>query len=695
MRSKKNKKALIIKITIVLILFGLIISFFIANYLSISMKTEFKYFLKNSEIYSLNNIFSNFFVDEMSNKLFIAISAIVISLLLYVVFLSSKKTKYAYDVKLIKLTDTIEIPSPAGKFQHGSAWFIEEQDFDNKFKYVCINKNIDLIKKLIDHKEYKLNDLSSKLFDSGGLVLGKKDIKNTEKIYYVNEDTHSLIIGATRSGKTRSIVLQSIGVTALAGENLVISDPKGELYLYTCEFLEQLNYEVVTIDFSNTNLSNKYNFLQPVIDYVNADDINKAIEVTSDITNSLVGKQTGEPIWHNGECSVISFAILAVVIENKNKPQYQNLTNVYFFISEMCKVNDEGQMHLNAYFEDLKRDTKFGINHPALVEAKISEIAPSKTRGSFFTSALTTLRLFSNSNIYSMTCETDFKINDTSKKRAIFIILPDEKTTYYKIASLFVSSYYVMCVQNAKSRGNRLPIRTNFMLDEFGNFSVIPDFCAKITVGGGYGLRFNLFIQSFKQLDAVYEENDSVTIQDNCDTLVYLKANLSETRQAISDRLGKYTVAATSDSTSINGGSSDAQSGGGNYSSSTSLMERPLLTADEVGRIERPYVLVIRSNEKAILKSPDMSNYIFNELYGLGTKEHNINIIMERQNLREEKELKKMQIWTIWEKYKNQNEKENLKKDSNKTDQSDELMKKLYNANVNKVIEDKQKEEKE
>lgn len=37
---------------------------------------------------------------------------------------------------------------------------------------------------------------------------------------------HSLTVGATRSGKTRCLVLQSIGNTALAGENMIISDPK-------------------------------------------------------------------------------------------------------------------------------------------------------------------------------------------------------------------------------------------------------------------------------------------------------------------------------------------------------------------------------------------------------------------------------------------------------------------------------------
>ena len=42
----------------------------------------------------------------------------------------------------------------------------------------------------------------------------------------VNKDLHSLTIGATRSGKTRCLVLESINNIALSGENMIVSDPK-------------------------------------------------------------------------------------------------------------------------------------------------------------------------------------------------------------------------------------------------------------------------------------------------------------------------------------------------------------------------------------------------------------------------------------------------------------------------------------
>ncbi len=102
-----------------------------------------------------------------------------------------------------------------------------------------------------------------------------------------------------------------------------------------------------------------------------------------------------------------------------------------------------------------------------------------------------------------MTNVSDYKPKETGKKRALCIILPDEKTTYYSLANLFITQLYIELVKSVDERGGRLKNRVNFLLDEFGNFAQIPDFSNKLTVGGGRGIRFNLFLQSFAQLDEI------------------------------------------------------------------------------------------------------------------------------------------------------------------------------------------------
>ena len=85
----------------------------------------------------------------------------------------------------------------------------------------------------------------------GGVVVGMKKEGDKEKIYFIGDDCHLLCVGATRSGKSRCLVLESICLLGLAGESIFCSDPKAELFQYTSEFLKKLGYEVLVLDFKN------------------------------------------------------------------------------------------------------------------------------------------------------------------------------------------------------------------------------------------------------------------------------------------------------------------------------------------------------------------------------------------------------------------------------------------------------------
>ena len=398
---------------------------------------------------------------------------ILIELVIFFYFNMNSNGVFKTDVN--NITDKLKTPQVVGQGQHGTARWLTKKEFNKCFK--C---NI-------------LNDETTS-FNSGGIIVGYDKNKKCEKIHYIDDNIHSLVVGATRSGKTRSIVLQTVGNLGLAGESMIISDPKAEIYHYTSEFLKKLGYEIITLDFKNPTKSTRYNFLQPVIDAVKKQDYRKAEEYAWDITQSLVGNEDTkmEKIWRDGEMSVIAGAIMSVVFDNIDNPEYQNLTNVYAFISEMCRTVGQQQMPINKYIETLPP------NHPASSIFNIARIAPEKTRGSFFTSALTTLRLFTSKSIYGMTCSSDFSLKQAGRKKtATYIILPDEKTTYYPLASLFVYQNYVSLVEDADSRGGELSVRVNYILDEFGNFTTIPAFGNMLTVAGGRKIRFNLFLQSF------------------------------------------------------------------------------------------------------------------------------------------------------------------------------------------------------
>ncbi len=499
--------------------------------------------------------------------------------------------------------------------------------------------------------------------DGGGIVVGmEKKFKGT-KTYFIPDDVHTLCIGATRSGKSRSVVLPTVCTLAMAGESMIISDPKGELYAYTSEYLKKKDYYTVALDFRNPKKSVRYNLLQEIIDAVNRDDIEKAKELASSMAESLGGsanEHTGEKIWTEGEKAVLAATIMAVVYDNRDHPEYQNLTNVYLFIAEMCKIGE--RMPLDDYLADID------YNHPAKALLAAALVAPSKTRGSFYASALATLRLFVDNYIYNITSSSDFSFSEIPEKKcAIFIILPDEKKTYYNIASLFVDSLYCKLVQIADARGGRLKIRCNFILDEFGNFSRIPDFETKMTVGAGRGIRFDLFIQSMSQIEEVYGKNNAQTVFTNCVVWIYLSSD-PETHKQISARCGKYTCSSQSRSASASTGLIAPA----NSSASIQLISRDLLTPDEVGHIQRPYMLVMYGDKyPAMMYAPDLSKTVYNKILGMGDKEHNRVLREEADKARPEKIGKiEIQAWGIWEKYtqdrKGGGQKNSAKKDARK-----------------------------
>lgn len=462
----------------------------------------------------------------------------------------------------------------------------------------------------------------------GGLPVLFEKNGNTTEATIIDKDRHSAMIGTTRIGKGRRIFLPTIGILAMAGENMLIPDPKGENYLYSKDALIRMGYQVLQLDFRQPKKSMRYNFLQLVIDAVDRGEMAEAINLCWDIASQLVGEATGEKIWTNGEASIIAGAIMAVVYDNRvpERKKYQNMTNVYFFIAESSKEIKEGKIKLEEYEENLSYD------HPSKGLFAIAIAAPDRTLGSFTTSALTTLNLFTNPYIYQMTRESVFRFADmVRKKTAVFLILPDEKDTYHSLAALFVSMHYQYMVGQANRFGGKLPIRWNYLLEEFGSFPKIPAMSSMLTAGAGRGIRFLLVLQDFAQLDEKYGHDQAKTIRNNCENLIYLKTDDTDTVEALSKRLGTYTIYSPSKSKNLN---KNLEVSGSTVSAN--FAPRELLKPEEIKRIESPYYLLFHRKLPFISTAPDLSEWVFNAIYGLGDEDYNKGVYMVRNFLRKE-----------------------------------------------------------
>lgn len=170
------------------------------------------------------------------------------------------------------------------------------------------------------------------------------------------------------------------------------------------------------------------------------------------------------------------------------------------------------------------------------------------------------------------------------EKSAIFLILPEEDTTKNFIASLMIQNLARELFAVANEHGGKLPNRAVFYCDELGTmppFDILPLFSA----GRSRRLTLVPIIQSLAQLEKNYGKEGSEIMCDNCqDTIFGGFAPNSQTAESLSKNLGSRTV--------LSGSVTQGQS---NNSQSLQMIERPLMSPDELKSMPKGSFVVMKT----------------------------------------------------------------------------------------------------
>ena len=82
-------------------------------------------------------------------------------------------------------------------------------------------------------------------------------------------------------------------------------------------------------------------------------------------------------------------------------------------------------------------------------------------------------------------------------------------------------------------------------------------------------------------------------------------------------------------------------------------MTRKLLEINELQEIDRPYLLITSRVKPAIMESPDLSEWYFNTMFGMGDKDHNIKLRKYRNQARRVMDISgELNSWGIWNSYR-------------------------------------------
>lgn len=415
-----------------------------------------------------------------------------------------------------------------------------------------------------------------------GLVAGAVQARGPVRDAWVlGKDGHNILLGAPGAGKSLRVILPSLAVIAESGENLVVTDPKGELKEAVGGYLAHQGYRVITLDLRNPAQSVRWNPLQPISQAIQEHRWSDADKAANDLATLLAAQ--GAPGGENNQFFLQSSrmigAALALLVADQAPPEARHLASVYHVLTQHA-ADLEGLIQA------------LPIAHPARRVYGPMRTGSPETRQNQMSVVAVSLSLFADTNIAWLTGANEFDpAMLVQPKTAVFIVVPDDTTTYYPLAALFVTQILQALAQAASQRsGRQLAVPVHMVLDEFGNFPRIPDFEQAIGVARGRGIRITLTLQALSQLDDRYGATTANTMRNSCNTWVYLSANDPETARLVSDKVGQTTIETTSRG-------QNWQTGSRQYSENTNTTGRALLAPDEVLRWHPDHTLVLRAGQ--------------------------------------------------------------------------------------------------
>ena len=360
-------------------------------------------------------------------------------------------------------------------------------------------------------------------------------IMKPNKVWVDDGGYHNLVIGSTGAGKTQTTVLPMVNLLAKHDESMIITDPKGEIYENTSNYLKSLGYNIVLLNFRDPQQGNAWNPMYLPYSLYTSGNIDKSVELLEDLAANILKDPSAkgqDPFWEN--TSADYFAGLACALFEDATVDEINLNS----ISLMTTVGEE-KLANTTYVKDY-----FSYKDPsstAYTKASSTLMAPSETKGSILSVFKQKIQLFaSRANLSEMLSNNDFDMRDIGRKKtAVFIVIQDEKTTYHSLVTIFLKQCYETLISVAQESGGKLPHRTNFILDEFANMPPLKDVTTMVTAARSRNIRFTFIIQNFAQLYEVYGKENGETIKGNCGNIVYLISTELSALEEISKMCGE------------------------------------------------------------------------------------------------------------------------------------------------------------
>lgn len=395
------------------------------------------------------------------------------------------------------------------------------------------------------------------------------------------------VCGSQGSMKSRAFARNMILQCIRRGESMFITDPKSELYEDTAAYLKAEGYTVRLWNLIDLDHSDAWDCLAEI-------DGGGLIDTFVDV----VIRNTTDKFDHfydNTEMDLLKALCLYVYHEYEEKDRT--------FAEAYKLLINQSLEAIDGIFDNLP------TTHPAKGPYRLFSKA-EKVKGNAVLGLGTRLQIMQNEKVQKITSYREIDLTLPGREKcAYFCITSDQDSTYDVLATLFVSFLCIKLIRFADRQENRqLPVTVHFILDEFPNIGIVPDFKKKLATARSRNLGMSILYQNIPQLQNRYPDGQWEEILGGCDTSLFLGCNDMTTATYFSGRSGEVTVGVSSVRKNLN--TIRMSNYVPDYSETSSVGKRMLLLPDEILRFPLEQALVIIRGQKVLkVKKYDYSRH--------------------------------------------------------------------------------------
>lgn len=347
----------------------------------------------------------------------------------------------------------------------------------------------------------------------------------------VKSNLNVAVFGPPGSMKSAGYIKNNIMQAVMSGWSIVVTDPKGEMVKEYAVWLEKVGYVVKIFNLKEMLNSDRWNPLIEVHDGISAQDFCNVVIAS---TSAPARKGGDEDFWKTAELNLLKALVLYVV---KELPHNQRNLGVLYM---MLASGDSKQ--LDQVFSVLPND------HPAKLPYNLFCESSGVVRTGVIMGLGNRLGVFQEKLVRELTAvydgneAIDLKLPG-KQKCAYFCVMPDSRSTFDFLASLFFSFFFMDLMDLADSNEScKLDVPVNILFDEFCNIPGIPDFTKKLSTMRSRGIACSIIFQNIPQLEKSYPYKEWEIILGDCDYWLLLGSKELDTSKYMSEIIGPSTI---------------------------------------------------------------------------------------------------------------------------------------------------------